>query len=142
MKRVLMLGALMMAAGCGGELGEQIIVDTDAEADREGPLIDHAPVTTPQVYGQEILLEATVDDTDSGVFVVDVIYRQETAGDWTVKTMRKVGSGLFQGSISGDDVYSGGMRYYLRATDYSENRSCLPEDCEEEAWHFSVVPPS
>ena len=138
MKRAWMLGVLLAAAGCERELGEQIITDTDDEVDREGPLIDHAPVTAPQVFGQEILLEATVDDDDSGVFVVDVIYRQETAGDWTVKSMRKVGSGLFQGSISGDDVYSGGMRYYLRATDYSDNRACLPEDCEEEAWHFST----
>ena len=85
-------------------------------------------------------LEAVVIDAESDVWRVEFVYQAETAGSWTERAMSEVGGGLFQGQINGDDIRSGGMRYYIRAYDFQDNLSCLPTECELEPWHFSIVP--
>ncbi len=134
--------ALTCTAACNDDrIGGRQISDSDFVADADGPEIQHTPITEAQVFGQDVLLEATVSD-ESDVFTVEVYYQQETSIEWDRSTLTEVGGGLWQGRIKGSDVGSGGMRYYLKGVDYSDqaNEGCLPEDCGEEAWRFSVVP--
>lgn len=132
--------ALVWLAGCGGgQVTSQVIGETGRLDDLEPPIIDHTPVTTAQPFGADVLIEAIVTDT-SGVISVSVHYRQETSVEWKTKAMAEVGGDLYQGWISGDDVGSGGMRYYLEATDYEQNTGCMPEDCEVDPWDFAVTP--
>jgi hypothetical protein len=37
-------------------------------------------------------------------------------------------------------VWSGGMRYYIRAIDDVGNEACLPDGCKNSPWHFPIVP--
>lgn len=137
------LAVLALLWGCtGGELGQEVVQQPEEDKDEEGPVIEHDPVSEPQVYGEDVLLEATVFDDDSGVATVQVYYRQETSVEFKSKGMSEVGGGLYQGSIKGHDVGSGGMVYYIEAVDWAQNTACLPEDCDEDAWHFTVVPAS
>ncbi len=145
MSRVKAFGLVLILAGCQDTISGNIIENNDIEEDEEGPVLTHDPITTAQVYGEDIYLEATVDDSetgDSGVATVEIFYRQETSVEFKSKAFSEVGGGLFQGRISGSDVGSGGMRYYLVGTDWSANSTCLPEGCEDETFHFSVVPAS
>ena len=135
------MNALLLAtlAGCDGSVSGVLNQDTDV-ADTTPPVIEHDAITTSQPYGLDVLINATVTD-DNDVFVVELVYQQETAVDWDNKEMLEVGGGLYQGTIPGDDLKSGGMRYFLRAWDEFENESCLPEGCELDAWHFGVSAP-
>ena len=130
---------LLMTACSGGSIASQVIGETGRLDDLEPPDIQHTPVTTAQPFGADVLIEAVVTD-ESGVISVSVHYRQETSVDWKTKAMTEVGGDLYQGWIAGSDVASGGMRYYLEATDYEENTGCLPEDCESDPWDFAVTP--
>jgi hypothetical protein len=132
---------MVVALACGGDTRGEV-GPGGPEADLVGPIIEHDPIDEPQGYLQDIFLEASVTDDPSGVFIVEVAYQQETAasGAWTTKVMNEVGGGLFQGRIQGDNVASSGMRYFIRAIDAEDNMSCLPEDCEDDPWYFSVVP--
>jgi hypothetical protein len=129
---------LVIAGACSDGTIDTRIVDDDEEVDLDGPVITHTPVTTPMPFAQDVLLEASVEDA-SGVLTVELIYQQETAVAWTTRAMSEVGGGRYQGTIPGGDVYSGGMRYFLRATDLVGNTACEPRDCEIDAWRFGVT---
>ena len=134
-------------AGCAGaqDTNNSIthVTGTDtAQPDTEGPTIKQDnEVTSPQPYGEDILLAAHAkDNTDGaeGVIVLDVYYQQETAIEWKKRGMTRVGGDLWQGSIPGADVGSGGMRYYLSGVDEFDNTGCDPEKCDQAAFHFPV----
>ena len=138
MRKVLV--GLSFCIGCAGNNVEGIVVlDTDVE-DTFGPEIQHSPITEPQVYGQDIWLEANAVDAQSSVWLMMIVFQPETANEWSDMPLSEVGGGLFQGKINGGDVRSGGMRYFLRAIDELGNEACLPVDCEVNPWHFAVVP--
>jgi hypothetical protein len=134
---------------CAGGIG-QVIYDTDQEIeDLEAPIVRSSPITEPQVYGQDVLIEAVVKDP-SDVFTVTLSYQAETAGpqDWHDIQMNQVGGDktngyFYQGFIKGNQVYSGGMRYYIQAVDDSNNSNvgCAPDRCKDDPFTFSVVPP-
>jgi hypothetical protein len=143
-------GALAVSTACGpGEGTEVIIVSDTDEIDETPPVVEHSPITEPQTWGVDVLIEARAVDNeteDGSVFTMELVYQQETAIEWRSKSMIEVGGNkedwyLFQGTINGADVGSGGMRYFIRAYDDWENQGCAPEDCEEDAWRFPVVPP-
>ena len=134
--------AVLLLAACGeGGLDTLSITDTDVEVDVEGPVITHEPIQDPQVYGNDVLIEATVDD-DSGVFTVQVVYKHSTGGDgdWKSKVMNSVSSGFYQGRILGKDHASSGIRYYIEAIDAIGNVGCLPDTdpCGQESWYFPL----
>ena len=136
MKRLVTLVCVLVA--CEGDVNVDIDTDFNQD-DLVGPNIGHTAITDAQLYGQDVLIEATASDK-SGVFVVEMVYKQETSGasGWKHSTMNEVGGDLYQGAIPGGDVGSAGMHYYLQATDSLNNTSCLPEECDAEPWHFSV----
>lgn len=133
--------------GCAGGIG-QVIYDTDQEIeDLEAPIVRSSPITDPQVYGQDVLIEAVVKDP-SDVFTVTLNYQAETAVEWHNTQMTQVGGDktngyFYQGTIKGTQVYSGGMRYYIEAIDDSNNSNvgCAPDRCMDDPFTFSVVPP-
>lgn len=132
-----LLGLLI---GCGGEVGGSVVFSDDGE-DEEGPEIEHAEIDEPQTYGHDVLIEAIATDP-SGVIAMEVVYRQETDAEWSQQQLAPVGDGLYQGAVAGAQIGSGKMWYYLTATDAAAtpNTSCLPEDCEADAFSFAVVP--
>mgnify|MGYP001240701219 CR=1 FL=1 len=131
--------SLCALIACGGDVSGTVIIDTDTE-DTEGPQIQHVPITEPQVYGEDIWLEATATDEQSTVWLVMVMYQPETANEWQDMPLNEVGGGLFQGQINGSDVWSGGMRYFIKGIDELGNEACLPIDCEAAPWHFAIIP--
>ena len=138
MRKTLALPLLM--AACTGDNVEGIVLLDTASEDTVGPVIQHDPVTAPQIYGEDVWLDAIAEDQQGSVWVVVVVYQPETSNTWMDMPLKEVGGGLFQGKIQGNDVWSGGMRYFIRAIDDSGNESCLPLDCEQSPWHFAVVP--
>jgi len=124
------------------------IVDTvlrntgDEEVDVAPPVITHVNDPAPRTFGVEVLIGATVSDEGGIVSEVKVVFQRETDGVlWTDLRMAPLTPEYWEGVIPGSDVSSGGIRYYIEATDEFENTSCLPEACAEEAWHFPVVRP-
>ena len=115
--------------------------DTVARGDLLPPVIEHVPVETTQTYGQDVVLQATVTDDESEVFVVQVFYRQETASMWDDTALMDMdGDGVYEGKIQGSDVITGGMYYYLYAMDTRENEAQLPIEGEDDPWHFRISP--
>jgi hypothetical protein len=157
MRLDLVMALALLASGCGGDLDTVQGGDGPGDADTEGPVIRHDPITTAQTYGVDILVDAQASD-ESGIFNMTLYYRRETSVEWEQKAMLEIGDipgegendppwTIFQGTIRGEDVGSGGMFYFFTAIDDSDasNESCLGQDdgtvkadCEPEAWHFNV----
>ncbi len=115
--------------------------DTSWEGDNTPPIIEHEAIETAQVYGDAVLLSATVTDEESPVFVVQVFYRQETSSMWSHAPLVDMqGTGLFEGQIPGSEVITGGMYYYLQAMDTSENEVFDPPEGEDDSYHFRISP--
>lgn len=139
---------LALWVGCTGNEIDTFFVDTDAKAkpDLEGPRIRHVPGDEPVVIGQDVLIEASAKD-EAGVFSMELHYRRETSVEWVVVGMTRVGdtlddAALYQGTIRGRDISSGGMYYFLSAVDNSEyqNESFLPAQGDNDPWRFPVTP--
>ena len=131
---------LLLAAGCTPAGPDVREVSRDEVFDEEGPIIQHEPDGTPRTYGREVWLNATVLD-ESDIKDVFIVYQRETDGNsWTPLRMAPQTADFYEGVIPGNDVSSGGIRYYLQAFDEFDNETCLPEACSDEAWHFPVVP--
>ncbi len=132
---------LMM--GCNTD-GVGVIVDNDPDDingndDADGPLITHIPIEESQPIGEDVFISATAVDAESGVIFVSVFYKQETNTNWEDAALRAVdAAGTYEGYIPGDDVKSAGMDYYIAATDAADNTSTLPDNGEEDAYHFRV----
>ncbi|MFT7519340.1 MAG: hypothetical protein ACI9MC_001480, partial [Kiritimatiellia bacterium] len=78
---------------------------------------------------------------DSDLEDVFLVFQRETGGEkWTSLRMALLTDDLFEGIVPGGEVSSGGVRYYMRASDELGNEACLPDGCSAEAWHFPVVP--
>lgn len=115
--------------------------DTSWEGDNTPPVIEHEPIETAQVYGDSVLLSATVLDEESEVFVVQVFYRQETSSMWEDAPLVDMdGDDVFDGQIPGSDVMTGGMYYYLYAMDNHENHAYDPPEGEDDPFHFRISP--
>ncbi|MCB9779154.1 MAG: hypothetical protein H6742_11375 [Alphaproteobacteria bacterium] len=112
--------------------------DTGVPVDEECAEIDHDPIENAQLIGVPIDIQATVTDA-SGVFLVELYYKQETTTTWKHLTMVDQGGGNYVTQIPAADVGSGGMDYYLRAVDAAQNDCTLPTDGEDDAWHFRVT---
>lgn len=136
--------------GCNGGTQDTFFTDTSPEEkpDREGPKINHIPVTDPVVIGTDVLVDATARD-ESTVFSMELHYRRETSVEWVVVAMNYIGDDVvieglqrYQGLIRGQDISSGGMYYYLTAVDNSDyqNESALPPQADHDPWRFPVTP--
>jgi hypothetical protein len=115
--------------------------DSLPTGDTTPPAIVHDAITTTQLYGQSVPMQATVTDDDAGVFVVQVHYRQETSSMWNDTTLMDMdGDTIFDGQIPGGDVLTGGMYYYVYAMDREENEATFPEGGENDPLHFRISP--
>lgn len=131
---------LLLAAGCSPEGPDVRVNEGVEELDETGPVITHEHDGSARVYGREVFLNATVTD-ESDVVDVFIVYQRETDGTrWTPLRMAPMTQDFYEGVIPGNDVSSGGIRYFLQAFDEWDNETCLPEACSDEAWHFPVVP--
>ena len=115
--------------------------DTGSGGGGDAPIIAHSPVEEAQTYGEEVSISATVTDDDGDLFVVRVYYRTETSTDWQNSGLTGDVKTGFTGAISGDDVESAGMYYYLYAIDLEQNETLLPINGDAAPWHFRVALP-
>ena len=135
--------AIGLVMGCNTD-GVGVIVDNNPDDingsdDAAGPLITHIPVEGSQPIGEDVFISVSAVDLDSGVIFVSVFYKQETNTNWDDVALRAVdAAGTYEGYIPGDDVESAGMDYYIAATDAADNTSTLPEDGEDDPYHFRI----
>ena len=133
MNRLLL--ALTFGVGC---TEPQPDVDTD-QSSQPSAAAPATAIETSQPIGDDVLITCTAADDDSGVFIVSVVYKQETSTNWQDAQLRAVdNAGNYEGYIPGDDVNSAGMDYYLKAIDGQNNEGTLPEDGEEDPYHFRI----
>lgn len=132
---------LMFLMGCSNAGPGVVYTEGDPETDEDTtpPTLTHTPIETSQPIGEDVLITCTAADDDSGVFIVSVWYKQETSTNWEDAQLRQVdNAGNFEGYIPGDDVNSAGMDYYLEAIDGQNNSGFLPEDGEDDPYHFRI----
>lgn len=113
--------------------------DTGPGEDTVCPEIEHEPVEDGQPYGEAIDITATVTD-QSGVFLVELYFKQETSTTWTRLNMAatQAGGSVYTQQIPASTVGSAGMHYYLKATDQLNYSCTLPLDGEDGPFHFLV----
>jgi hypothetical protein len=82
---------------------------------------------------------ATVTDDGDGVFMVTLYYKNENAGeaDWRTKTMVAQGD-LYTGTIPGEDHHSGGVHYYIEASDKAQNVASEPDEGADDPHHIRL----
>jgi len=129
--------------GCGATEPIQTVPsdwnDTGSQGEGQGPTITHTPVEAAQVFGEDVAIQAEVGDVDGDLFVVRVYYRTETSTDWNYSALSGDAKTGFSGAISGADVSSAGMYYYLYAMDIEQNETLLPVNGNSTPWHFRVT---
>lgn len=132
---------LLFVLGCTDD-GSQVVYnddDPEAENDTTPPTLTHIPIETSQPIGEDVLISCNAQDDDSGVIVVNVKFKQETSTEWDDAQLRAIdNAGNYEGYIPGDDVNSAGMDYYLEAIDAEENKGVLPDDGEDDPYHFRI----
>jgi hypothetical protein len=129
--------------GCGANEGIQTVPshwnDTGSQGSGAAPAINHTPVEAAQVFGEDVTVEAAVNDADGDLFVVRVYYRTETSTEWSYSGLSGDAKSNFSGVIAGADVESAGMYYYLYAMDNEQNETLLPVNGDSSPWHFRVA---
>ena len=129
--------------GCGPPEGVQTVPshwnDTGSQSSGNAPTISHTPVEAAQVFGEDVAIEAEVGDADGDLFVVRVYYRTETSTEWSYSGLSGDVKTGYSGAITGTDVASAGMYYYLYAMDNEQNETLLPVNGDSTPWHFRVT---
>ena len=138
------LWGLALAMGCGTDSVQTVnqkcgFVEDDV--DEDGLVIEHEPISTSQLYLEDVAIDAFVSDEGSGVFIVEVVYKREDSTVWESKPLMQDAEQLdfFWGDIPAIDVVSGGMHYYLEATDREANVSWYPDEAEQDPFHFRIT---
>jgi len=137
---------ILALAGCGSSLStnENNVGEFEEVADTTPPEIVHTEVTESLPLGESVPIEATVTDLESGVLFVRLYYKNETenSGSYRNSVMTAGASpDVFVGEIPGDEQNSGGMNYYIEATDYAQNLAWAPTDGVDDPFHFRLYVP-
>ncbi|MCK6522990.1 hypothetical protein L6R49_16305 [Myxococcota bacterium] len=136
--------ALLLGCTASGDAPATDATNTDDEdtagEDLDYPDIQHDAIEGAQVIGQDLTLSARVSD-DSGVLLVKVYFRRQTAQNFSAQGMILVDpeTGLYQGTIPGDEMGSAGMHYYLEAVDTQGNVGTLPEGAPADYYKFNLI---
>lgn len=135
-------GALALLAACNANNGDGIITVDDsvsADEDSDAPVITCTIIEGSQPIGDDVPVTCNATDAVSGVFLVQVHFKQETSVTWDDATLQQVdAAGNYEGQIPGKKVASAGIDYYFSATDGSDNEGTMPEDGEADPYHFRV----
>lgn len=113
--------------------------DTGPTVDSDCPDIEHEEIADGQLAGEAVDINATVTDP-SGVFLVELYFKKETSTTWTRLNMNPIqaGSSDYAQQIPASSVGSGGMDYYIKASDQLNNECTLPLEGEDDPFHFRV----
>jgi hypothetical protein len=136
--------ALLLGCTASGDAPATDVSNTDDEDtagdDLDYPDIQHAPVEGVQVIGEDLTLSARVSD-QTGVLLVKLYFRRQTAQNFSAQGMILTDpeTGLYQGTIPGDEMGSAGMHYYLEAVDTQGNVGTLPEGAPADYYKFNLV---
>lgn len=138
--------ALALLAACEANKGPGIVDvggdDPEADEDTEAPVLTCSVISETQIAGEDVLISANATDVDTGVFIVEVWYKQETSTFWESKNLTAVdNAGNYEGEIPGKDVSSAGIFYYCAAQDGAENTAFVPEEGEGDPYHFRISDP-
>ncbi len=144
-RRVVIVALVALCGACGGTVkshvggnGDTAFIDT---TDVTPPTLSHTPITDSQQLGTDVPVSCTASDAESGMFQVKLYYKTETggAGDWQSQLMMP-GTGVdeYDGTIPGDQESSGGMNYYIAATDNAQNEADSPTKGVDDPWHFRL----
>lgn len=136
----------LLLSGCAGSLGTNENKNDSFQdvSDITAPEIVHTAVSESLPLGQSVPIEATVTDEDSGVLYVRLYYKNETENSESFRnTVMEVGEtpDVYAAEIPGEDENSGGMNYYIEATDYAQNVSFSPIDGPDDPYHFRLYVP-
>ncbi len=140
--RVLLLIAL---SACGGQTTSTVRDGTGGLADPTDtvpPVFSFSPIEGTQPFGEDVTVSAEVSDADSGLFVVQLWYKNETDGNETYEARAMTSAGqdspVWSGVIPGSAHRSGGMDYYLEAVDQSQNAATEPPDGPADPYHIRL----
>jgi len=138
--------ALPLVLACNG--GSSGIAGTSTSTDDTGdtgpvedllcPTIEHAEIETAQPLGVAVDVTATVIDEMSGVFLVELYYKQEITTSWERLSMTLGGTDSYTAQIPAGSVGSGGMDYYIKAVDVVQNACTAPTAGDTDPFHFRV----
>ncbi len=97
------------------EIPEAVTVVDTGFVDTTPPFIFHTPVTVVD-EGQDVNIEAQVQDNNQ-VAEVTLFYKQSGKTAFQSLAMNDMGSGLYQATLSSDQVSTKGVNYYIRVSD-------------------------
>jgi hypothetical protein len=136
--------ALAVLAGCGGDPTTAIYdtQDTSVDIDTTPPSIEYTPITDAQPAGEAVTIDCTVTDpgAESTIQQVKVHYKTETSTVFNTANLPLLDKkGHYSGTIPGPAITTGGVDYYIEATDTAQNTAYAPEEGEIDPYHFRVT---
>lgn len=135
-----------LACGADGVIDEPNQIGEDSgfvdSVDDVPPMIEFVPLEDNQLSGADVVLEATITDDGTGVFLASLFYRNETdsSKDWSSIGFVPQGEpGAYAATIQADEQHSSGMWYYLLALDGSQNETLSPTQGADQPYHFGYT---
>jgi hypothetical protein len=135
---------LLMVLGCEAELTSRTApIEEEEDPDVTAPVIVDELLPETLTFGEDVRVNATASDEESGVLAVYLYYKNVTEGanDWR-STVMAPGSELdaYSGVIPGSSQRSSGMHYYIEAVDRAQNVAWAPDDGAERPYQFQLSP--
>lgn len=129
---------LALLAGCGpGLTATQVKDDEVDEGDTTAPEIAYTQEEDWAPLGEPIVIEATITDAESTVYIATLAFKQET-GEWQTRAFMQGEGDVWTATIPADDLGSAGIYYYIEAVDTAQNVAYAPEDGEADPYHLRL----
>lgn len=129
---------LTLLAGCGpGVTATQVHDQEVDEGDTTPPTIEYTQEADWAELGSPIVIDATITDEESTVYLATLNYKQET-GAWQSRAFIEGEGGVWSATIPADDLGSAGLYYYIEAVDTAQNVAYPPTDGEADPYHLRL----
>ncbi|MCK6546037.1 right-handed parallel beta-helix repeat-containing protein [Myxococcota bacterium] len=127
-------GSSLPAAGQGAPFAFTVV-----ELDTTGPVVTHTPVTGERPAGSAVVISARIVDP-SGIADATLYYRLGGGTTFEAVTMSEGAPGEYSAEIPASAVVSGGIDYYLEASDESpaQNVARAPEGAPASTYGFTI----
>lgn len=129
---------LALVAGCGDGLTATAVKDDEVDqGDTTPPTIVYTQEQEWATLDEPIVVEATITDEESTVYLATLNFKQET-GAWQSRAFMEGEAGVWTATIPADELGSAGIYYYIEAVDTAQNVAYSPKDGEADPYHLRL----
>lgn len=130
----------LVLVGCGGNGLTTTQINNggiEDQGDTTPPTIEYTQEADWAYNSDPYVVNATVTDDESTVYLVALYYKPET-GDWASLAMTAGADNAWTATVPSDALRSAGLYYYITAVDTAQNTAYSPDKGESDPYHVRL----